>query len=199
MRDSKTKKMALLLEKTQSSYYPAFQDLLKETCNALEEAQDIDAHLKPLSGHFETLETNEFDEAAQCFNPMFHTICLLWSSSKYYCRPARIIVLLQEVNNVVMKRAGEFLEPIDLFKGEPEESIEKIKTCYSIIELYEKSYETHKEKVEIYFKNGLPAKKWEFSRKLVFARWDKFMERMNMIRVTQFCLSFMFNEAFFLN
>jgi dynein heavy chain len=175
--------MSLLLEKTQSSYYPAFKDLFKETCDALEEAQDIDTHLKPLSGHFESLETSEFDEVAQIFGPMFHVICLLWANSKYYCRPTRIIVLLQEVNNVVMRRASEFLEPIDLFKGEPEESIEKIKLCFSTLESYEKAYETHKEKVSTYFQNGLPPKEWEFSRKLVFARWDKFMERMNMIRV----------------
>jgi dynein heavy chain len=203
LRDAKTKKMSQLLEKTQSSYYPAFKDLFRETCDALEEAQDIDAHLKPLAPHFETLETNEFDEAAQAFVPMFHVICLLWANSKYYCRPARIIVLLQEVNNVVMRRASEFLEPIDLFKGEPEESIEKIKTCFNTLELYEKAYENHKEKVASYFKDGMPVREWEFSRKLVFARWDKFMERMNMIRVCDsfilFLLYFCLNHFIFFN
>lgn len=174
--------MAMLLEKTESSYFPAFKELFKETLNALEEAQDIDIHLKPLSGHFESLETTEFDEVSELFEPMFHAICLLWSNSSFYCRPTRIIILLQELNNLVMKRAGEYLEPIDLFKGEPDESIEKIRTCYTALESYEKSYNTHKEKILSYFKNGLPAKDWEFSRNLVFARWDKFMERMNMIR-----------------
>jgi dynein heavy chain, axonemal len=174
--------MALLLEKTKSSYFPAFNELYKETCDALEEAQDIDSHLKPLSAYFESLETGEFDELGS-FDPMFHTICLLWAHSKFYCRPARIVILLQELNNLIIRRTGEYLEPIDLFKGEPEESMEKIKKTFSTLEGYIKSYDAHKLKVMSYFKNGIPPRDWEFSPKLVFARWEKFMERMNMIRV----------------
>lgn len=190
LKDPKTKKMALLLEKTNSSYYPAFKDLYTETTSALEEAQDIDTHLKPLAGHFESLETTEFDEARASFDPMFHVICLLWANSKYYCRPARIVVLLQELNNLIIKRASEYLEPLDLFKGEPEESVEKIKSTYTSIEAYLKSYETHKAKLNTYFKQGNP-KEWEFARDLVFARWDKFMEKLNKIRV-RFLLYFFF-------
>lgn len=182
LRDPKTKKMAQLLEKTQSSYFPAFKELFKETLSALEESSDIDSHLKPLAGHFESLETTEFDESTSLFDPMFHTICLLWAHSKYYCRPARIIVLLQELNNVVIRRATEYLEPIDLFKGEPEESIQKIRTTFNTLEAYKNSYETHRAKIKDYFKNGNPAREWEFTPKLVFARWDKFMEKMDMIR-----------------
>lgn len=178
--------MGLLLEKTKSSYYPAYDNLFKEACDALEEAQDIDIHLKPLSGHFESLETGEFDEIGPSFDPLFHAICLLWAHSKFYCRPARIVVLLQELNNLIIRRAGEYLEPIDLFKGEAEESIEKIKKTYSTLEAYINSYNKHKAKVVSYFKNGIPPKDWEFTPKLVFARWDKFMERFDMIRVKYF-------------
>jgi dynein heavy chain, axonemal len=182
LRDPKTRNMAMLLEKTQSTYFPAFKVLFKETVGALEEAQDIDTHLKPLAGHFESLDTAEFDEAPQYFDQMFHTICLVWANSEYYCRPARIIVLLQEINNVVIKRATDFLEPLDLFKGEPDESVEKIRVTYEGLLAYKKSYETHKAKLGTYFK-GKPAKEWEFAPNLVFARWDKFMEKMNMIKV----------------
>ena len=175
--------MAQLLEVTQSSYFPAFKDLFKETLGALEEAQDITDNLKPLSSQFESLETTEFDELKSLFDPMFHMICLLWAHSKHYCRPARIIVLLQELNNLMIKRATEFLEPLDLFKGEPEESLEKIKVCYGIIEAYQKSYLTHRNKVKEYFKNGLPAREWEFAPKLVLARFDKFMDKLGNIRV----------------
>ena len=109
MRDPKTKKMAQLLEVSQSSYFPAFKDLFKEIVSAMEEAQDISDNLKPIAGHFESLETTEFDQAIPAFDPMFHTICLIWAHSKYYCRPARIIILLQELNNLIIKRATEFV------------------------------------------------------------------------------------------
>jgi dynein heavy chain, axonemal len=179
--------MELLLEKTQSSYYPAFKELFKETSDALEEAQDIDAHLKPLAGHFESLDTAEFDEAIANFDPMFHTICLLWAHSRYFCRPTRMIVLLQELVNMILKKASEYLEPIDLFKNEPEESIDKIKKTLNTLEAFQKSYESHRIKVLSYFKNGIPPREWEFTSKLVFSRWDDFIERINMIRVLLKC------------
>ena len=175
--------MAQLLEVSESSYFPAFKDIFKEVIIALEEAQDITDNLKPVSSHFESMETTEFDEMKSAFDPMFHTICLIWAHSKYYCRPARIIVLLQELNNLMIRRASEYLEPIDLFKGEPEESLDKIKLCYGVIASYQKSYQTHRAKVKDYFKNGLPAREWEFAPKLVFARFDQFMQKLENIRV----------------
>ena len=182
--------MIQLLDVSQSSYFTAFRDLFNETLNALEEAQDIADHLKPLTNHFELLESTEFDEIKSAFDPMFHTICLTWSHSKHYCRPARIIVLIQELNNLIIKRAIEFLEPLDLFKGEPEESLEKIQVCFGIINGYQKSYLAHKSKIKEYFKNGMPVREWEFTPKLVFARFDKFMEKLDNIRVTKQFLSF---------
>lgn len=182
--------MAKLLEKTNSSYYPAFRDLYRETCDVLEEAQDIDAHLKPLIGFFETIDTAEFDEVATHFEPMFHTICLLWAHSRFYCRPTRIVVLLQELNNLIMKRASEFLEPKDLFKNEPEESIEKIKKTLNTLEAFRKSFETHKAKVISYFKNGIPPREWEFTSKLIFTKYENCISRIIMIRV------FFFNNFF---
>ena len=176
--------MAQLLEVSKSSYFPAFKDLFKEIVGAMEEAQDISDNLRPISGHFESLETTEFDQAIPAFDPMFHTICLIWAHSKHYCRPARIIILLQELNNLIIKRATEFVEPLDLFKGEPEESVEKIRVCFNSLDAYVKSYETHRAKVKDYFKNGLPAREWEFAPQLVFARFDKFMDKMKKLRVS---------------
>jgi len=172
LTNTQTQKMAQLLEKSQSSYYPAFRNLFTETATALEEAQDIDAHLTPLHDFFQTLDSSEFKECAEIFDPMFHSVCLLWANSKYYCRPARIIVLLQELNNVVMRRASEFLEPLDLFKCEPEESIEKISICYAILGKYHRSYKSHREKLLSYFKadGSVVPMAWEFSQKMVFAR-----------------------------
>ena len=175
--------MDLMLKKTQSSYYPAFRELYKETCYALEEALDIDAHLQPLVTHFELFRTIAFDENWEYFDPMFHVICLLWAHSKFYRRPARIIILLQEVNNLMMTLATEYLEPINLFKMDPEDSINKINRAVKSLEFYRKSYESHRGSILGYFKNGSVPQDWDFAPQLVFFRMDKFMERLNMIRV----------------
>lgn len=50
------RKMAELLEKTNSSYYPSFKSLFHDVVQALTEAQDINLYLKPLMTHFEDFE-----------------------------------------------------------------------------------------------------------------------------------------------
>ena len=59
-------------------------------------------HLKPLRRHLEEMEECDFLELEQRFRPMFHIICLVWANSKHYCQPARLIVLLQEISNLVL-------------------------------------------------------------------------------------------------
>ena len=82
-----------------------------------------------------------------------------------------------------MKSANEYLDPLDLFKGEIDETVEKIRTTLNALNAYAKTYNEFKGKIGSFFKNGSQPKLWEFSPKLVFARWDKFVERMFMIRV----------------
>lgn len=70
---------------------------------ALHEAQDINMYLKPLRRLFEDLEQAEFDMCAPMLPPLLHTVCLVWANSKYYNTPARIIVLLQEICNMIIE------------------------------------------------------------------------------------------------
>jgi len=69
---------------------------------ALAEAQDINLHLKPLRSRFEDIEQVDFEEMQKLFEPMMHVVCLVWANSKYYNTPARIIILLQEICNLII-------------------------------------------------------------------------------------------------
>jgi len=86
------------------------------SCAALHEAQDINLHLKPLRSHIEDIEQAEFDEAIKFIAPMMHVTCLVWANSKYYCTPARIIVLLQEICNLFIHQVRYILS-FRLFHG----------------------------------------------------------------------------------
>ncbi|CAF3393401.1 unnamed protein product [Rotaria sp. Silwood1] len=182
LSDARVKKMAELLRKTNSSYYPAFESLLNDVNDALEESKEIDIYLKPVAQHFDGIETTDFGETQPLYGPMFHTLCLMWVNCKAYRRPARIIVLLQELNNLIMKQASEFMEPLDLFKGEPDESMEKINLTVRSLEAYQSAYLQYKSNLKNYFKNGEIVKEFDFAPKLVFAKWDQFMERVRIIQ-----------------
>ena len=79
---------------------PPTTSLLPPT--ALAEARDISMHLNPLRKHFEAMEEMDYLELPKRFPAVFHLICLVWSHSTHYQQPARIIVLLQEIANLLI-------------------------------------------------------------------------------------------------
>ena len=70
---------------------------------ALNEARSIHMHLKSLRIHFEDMEETEYADIPKRFPPFFHTLCLIWTHCEHYQQPARLIVLLQEVSNLIIE------------------------------------------------------------------------------------------------
>ncbi|KAG8128895.1 hypothetical protein E2320_015668, partial [Naja naja] len=64
--------MLELLDKVQSTYYPAFKSIFSDVEAALIEAQDINMHLKPLQRPLEEIENVEFNELKPLLNCMLH-------------------------------------------------------------------------------------------------------------------------------
>ncbi|KAL8567548.1 hypothetical protein ACOMHN_054362 [Nucella lapillus] len=182
LRDPKVRKMAELLEKTNSSYFPAFKNIFRDVVAALQESRDINMYLKPLRHHFEDLEQAEFDECIPSLGPMFHSVCLVWANSSFYNTPARIIVLLQEMCNMVMEMARNFLAPDELFKGEMEETLDKVRKAALVLKAFKQKFEDHRHKLPTYFKDGQDPRLWEFAPDLVFARYDQFVHRVETVK-----------------
>ena len=165
--------MGELLAKSNSSYYPSFIQIQNDVRYALDEAQDIDTHLRPLASHFESLETTDFIEARHLFKPMFHIIHLIYEHCQHYATASRIVVLLQEICNLIMKQASEHLDPMELFKGEVDEALVKIDETFETLKEFEDEYKS--------IRNNM-GDKWDFSPELVFAKWNEFMSRMEKIK-----------------
>lgn len=78
---------------------------------ALDEARDINTHLKPLRRYIEEIEQTEIPELSLMLPSLMHLIGLIWGSSSYYCSPQKIVVLLQEIGNLLVAqvRIGPWL------------------------------------------------------------------------------------------
>ncbi|KAM4623876.1 dynein axonemal heavy chain 9 isoform 1-T1 [Polymixia lowei] len=177
----KVTKMATLLEAMESSYYPAFRNMLQDVLAALEEAKDICTHLRPLQRLFEDMENAEFPDVRGQIGPLMHTVCLVWANSRYYNTPARLIVLLQETCNLLIQQAQVYLCPEDILRGEVAESLLKIRTSLEILQLFRNSYEERRANLNQYQRNGRPVRPWDFSPLMVFARLDRFINRVKTI------------------
>lgn len=72
----------------------------------------------------------------------------------------------------------------DLFTGELEEVVTKVSGCLKTLRAFRSSYEEHKQKLPSYFKEGEKVNEWAFAAPLVFARFDKFVERVSTLQVS---------------
>ncbi|PNI58007.1 DNAH11 isoform 4 [Pan troglodytes] len=170
-------KMVKILTTKQSSYFPTLKDIFLAVENALLEAQDVELYLRPLRRHIQCLQETEFPQTRILIAPLFHTICLIWSHSKFYNTPARVIVLLQEFCNLFINQAIAYLSPEDLLRGEIEESLEKLQVAVNILKTFKNSFFNYRKKLASYFM-GRKLRPWDFQSHLVFCRFDKFLDRL---------------------
>ncbi|XP_034940720.1 dynein beta chain, ciliary [Chelonus insularis] len=68
LREDRVRKMAIILEKTDSAYYPCFRTLFGNVVSALAEAKEISLYLTPLRRCFKAIEEIDFSEAKQISN-----------------------------------------------------------------------------------------------------------------------------------
>ncbi|NXB29063.1 DYH9 protein, partial [Eulacestoma nigropectus] len=178
----KVRNMLEVLERVQSIYVPAFQNMLVDVEAALSEAQDIDLHLTPLQQPLEDIEAAEFSKVKPLLVPLLHVVCWIWATSKHYNVPVRIVVLLQEICNLLIQQAVLYLSPEDLLKGEMEESLGKVQTVFDILNAFKGAFEERRENLHVYYEPGQEVRKWDFHARLVFARLDSFLKRLEMVK-----------------
>ncbi|TPX70381.1 hypothetical protein SpCBS45565_g01824 [Spizellomyces sp. 'palustris'] len=176
LTDEKIQKISKLLEVSKSTYYPAFKMIFDEVVAALDEANDITTYLRALRPAVERLNSvNDFVELAQVFPGMMHTLVLIWRHSKYYNTPPRLTVVLQEICNDIIEQARNFIQPSELFSSEPEEAAERLKVVIRVCDVFKQTYYEYKAQT------AETKRPWNFDIKLVFARLEKFLGRVQQI------------------
>ena len=86
------------------------------------------------------------------------------------------------VDVLLLCQCRSYLEPTEVFKGEVEETVVKVKMVVTNLSALKDIYEKYRKKLAEFFKHGEP-KEWEFAPVLVFHRYDKFLERIQLIYV----------------
>ncbi|XP_069077648.1 dynein axonemal heavy chain 11-like [Pleurodeles waltl] len=178
LKNAEIQKVIAILKRSESSYYPGFRELILNVKEALSEAQDIELYLRLLKFYIAYMEESNFPEIERLIAPLYHTICLIWMHCRYYCSPARIVVLLQEFCNLLIDRAFAYIIPEELFKMDLEEGMEKVQQTIKVFTSFKKTFSTCKEKIAVNWKTMKEVKLWEFPSHLIFSRFDKIHERL---------------------
>uniref|UniRef100_A0A8C4QJK0 RUN domain-containing protein n=1 Tax=Eptatretus burgeri TaxID=7764 RepID=A0A8C4QJK0_EPTBU len=170
--------MQELLEKTGSSYLMAFKAMGEDVFAALIEARDICLHLKPLRRWLELMERTEFERLHQLIAGLIRIVRLVWEHSMFYKMPARFIVLLQEICNLFIQQAREFLNPDELLKGDAQEGLQRIHVVLSTLSCFHRSYNEECK----FLRMNQQRNSWDFSSSLVFDGMRRFQDRVEDVK-----------------
>ena len=116
---------------------------------------------------------SDFSDLISVFRPLMHTILLIWRNSKFYNTPGRLVVLMREICNQLIRQAVEFANGREMFEVEPEVAVEALKTCLKVCVTFKSTYFDYKARAS----TECPANPWRFQNSALFSRLDGFLER----------------------
>ncbi|KAF0701432.1 Aste57867_8074 [Aphanomyces stellatus] len=95
---------------------PPFAKLCKEVFHARAEANDNVLFLAPLLPWFEKMEREtDFTALPDLFRPILHSILLVWKWSRFYNTPPRLVVLVRQICNELIRKAFAYMNGKQLF------------------------------------------------------------------------------------
>ncbi|KAK6632535.1 hypothetical protein RUM43_013303 [Polyplax serrata] len=181
LRDPRVKKMAIVLEITESSYTHTYRTFFRNVVAAVTEARDICLYLNPLLKMFDLYESTDFNVSTFHMEPILHCICILWANSRYYCLSQRIITLLKMFGNTIVEQCIKYLDPGSVFQGDQENTRGNLIMCHEKLIGFLKTFEEYRKRLPTYFKEGVEPKPWSFNANIPFQRVIDFVERLGKL------------------
>ena len=180
------------LDQSKSTYCTTFARLCKEVFSARMEANDNTKYLRTLEDWFKNLNgEDDFPKTVELFKPMLHIILLIWKNSKHYNIPARLVVLMREICNSLIKQATKYVSGEQIFAMiESEEAnlaVTMLKTTLHVCGSFKSTYFDYKTTANA----ECPANPWKIQNNALFMRLDSFLERCHdILDLTQTIVQF---------
>ncbi|EZA54880.1 Dynein beta chain, ciliary [Ooceraea biroi] len=177
LQEDRVKKMATILEKTDSAYFPSFRKLFDNVVSSLAEAKEISLYLTPLAKCFKSVEEIDFAEAKPLMAVLIHSLGLVWAKCKSYQSSSKLIIMLRQICNLLIQAAHRFLDPASIFQSDVDEALQRVKISRGLLEEFKGQFELRKHMP------GLQpeAPPWTFNSIAVFTRLDAFLKRLTDI------------------
>lgn len=180
---SKTiRRILKILDQSKSTYNTPFAKLCKEIFYARAEANNIIKFLKPLVPWFEAMENEtDYESLVGHFHPIIYLLLMVWKSSPYYSSPARLVILMREICNSLIKQSSAYLNGDAIFDlveaGETVTAVKMLKTVITVCGRLKGVYNEYKKRAAI----ECPDNPWSVQNNAVFVRLDTFLERCHDI------------------
>ncbi|CAK4776251.1 unnamed protein product [Aphanomyces euteiches] len=192
LQSESIRKVLAYLDASKSTYNLPFAKLCKEVFHARAEANDNVFFLAPLLPWFDKMENEpDFTALVDLFRPMMHSILLVWKWSRFYNTPPRLVVLIRQICNELIRKAFNFLNGKMLFDlidaDETLKALDGLKTTLRVCANFKSTYFDYKAKANV----ECPQNQWRIQNNALFIRLDAFLERCHdVLELTQTILQF---------
>eukprot|EP00605_Chrysophyceae_sp_TOSAG23-4_P001019 GSChrysophyteH1.ASY1.ANO1.1120.1 assembled CDS len=182
LQSPRVRRVLKILDRSKSTYNAPFAKLCKEVFHARAEANNIVKYLRPLVAWFNGLENEtDFERLVHHFRPIMHLVLLVWKSSSYYNTTSRLVILMREICNTVIKQASTFVNGDAIFElieaGETVTAVKMLQTLLRVLGRFKTTYFDYKAKASV----ECPENPWRVQNNAVFIRLDSFLERCHDI------------------
>ncbi|GAB9467560.1 hypothetical protein Gpo141_00004900 [Globisporangium polare] len=187
LQSDSIRKVLQYLDASKSTYNVPFAKLCKEVFLARAEANDNSHFLQPLAKWFDALSgAASFPEIRELFRPVFHSILLVWKCSRFYNTPTRLVVLIRQICNEIIRKAVTFLNGKKLFELIDEDELEQanamLLVSLQVCAHFKSVYFDYKAKSTV----EAPGNPWRIQNNALFVRLDAFLERCHdVLELTQ--------------
>ena len=95
-----------------------------------------------------------------------------------------MVTMFRMINNMMIEDASKFLDPGSLFQGEPDESLVMLGKAIQVLKIHKECFFESRDQLPTFISrfNKQDAIMWTFRPKDIFGRFDKFMERLEVIQ-----------------
>ena len=193
LQSDSIRKVLQYLDASKSTYNVPFAKLCKEVFAARAEANDNIHFLSPLRPWFAQLASpsEDFPAVRDLFRPILHSLLMVWKCSRFYNTPTRLVVLMRQICNELIRKALAFLNGKLLFELIAADEMDKadamllqsLQVCAHLKSVY---YD-YKAKSSV----ECPANPWRIQNNALFVRLDAFLERCHdVLELTQTIMQF---------
>lgn len=170
------------LRESKSTYASEFEKQRNSIKKARDEANDNYMYLRTLETYFVKLGNQDFKELPELFMPIMKVILLIWERSTYYNKASRLVVLIREICNAIIKKALEFVPGANVRdsitnSSTVETACKDLQTTIDVCAKFKESFFRFKNQS----KNSTNGQGWGLPMNALFIRLDSFLERCHDI------------------
>ncbi|XP_037314058.2 dynein heavy chain 9, axonemal isoform X2 [Pungitius pungitius] len=103
LKSSRAQQVLSIAQRAESVYLSSLRDLHTDVQKGLDEAEDITRNLTPVQEKLEELQQMEYQQLGDNMAAVMEEVRLVWIRSVFYCRPCRVVVLLQEICTLLIQ------------------------------------------------------------------------------------------------